>query len=313
MIGKRLYDRVMCLKELEPLYRKHPSATIDGKGMAPLWKAKLAQAQVFEISSVADYFYAGTDQEQWDVFADFPCVMPPYDCLWLEYAVPPTIRSEGRVLDTICRGLKVGVFVNTQKTVTPTGGKALVQGLTVFLEQFGKIVGPSMTSCWSVDDQGKAVSLNPESGNVLYVASHAAHDESCVESQQAYMTFGYPALLAISFLNCRNVQVLDHAPEPGMARAHRKKHGLGLTKFKTLEISQVKRVLQSASSASGGDLKVALHMCRGHFKNYNERPLFGKHKGMYWWGPAIRGTGPHAVIKDYAVGAVANGGSNGKS
>lgn len=307
MIGKRLYDRVMCLEEFNPLYRKSPAASMNGKSIAETWKGKLAGAQVFEISSVAEYFYAGTDQEEWDVFDDFPCVMPPYGELWMEYVVPPVIRSNGAVKDTVCRGLKVGVFAYTHETVKPDGEKLRIQGMTVFLENFGKILGPSMTSCWQINEQGKASSLSQTPGNVLYVGAGAEQDEQDIDIQQKYMTFCYPALLAVSFLNCRNVEIVDHQPDSGMAKAHQKKHGRQLTKFKTLEISQVKKVLQSASAASGGDLKVALHLCRGHFKNYNERPLFGKHKGMYWWGPAIRGTGPAAVIKDYSIKGDGNG------
>ncbi len=35
---------------------------------------------------------------------------------------------------------------------------------------------------------------------------------------------------------------------------------------------------------------VRLHMCRGHFKTYTEdKPLFGKYTGSWWWQPQARG------------------------
>uniref|UniRef100_UPI00333FAE8E hypothetical protein n=1 Tax=Pseudomonas sp. TaxID=306 RepID=UPI00333FAE8E len=122
-----------------------------------------------------------------------------------------------------------------------------------------------------------------------------------VTQQQNYMTMGYPALLALSFLNCRNTVIVDHQPDEKLSKVHKKRHGHQLTTFKTLEISQVKKILTETAANGVSDLKHALHLCRGHFKNYNDKPLFGRHKGMFWWGPTIRGTGPNAVIKDYAL------------
>ena len=53
----------------------------------------------------------------------------------------------------------------------------------------------------------------------------------------------------------------------------------------------------------GGGLKQALHICRGHFKDYRDgRGLFGKHKGLYWWEQNVRGSIEQGVhIKDYRV------------
>ena len=46
-----------------------------------------------------------------------------------------------------------------------------------------------------------------------------------------------------------------------------------------------------------------VHLCRGHFKEYTkEHPLFGRHTGLYWWEPSVRGRNKEGVIvKDYSV------------
>ena len=56
----------------------------------------------------------------------------------------------------------------------------------------------------------------------------------------------------------------------------------------------------TTSSASSG-ISNRLHLCRGHFKRYTEdKPLFGRYTGLYWWQPHIRGADRSgAVIKDY--------------
>lgn len=307
MIGKRLFDRVMCAEEFSPLYTRNPEANITGVEVARIWKDKMRDAQVFEITSTAEYFYAGTDQEEWDVFHDFPCLLPPYDNLWLEYTPPQVIRSKGEIKPFNAGGLHLrnGISIRTSE---PRSGHPLnpqmeyrAQMMQVFLEQNGRLAGPSMHACWMIDSAGKAFSLSGNGEQILFTAVGAAQTDATVPQQQNYMTMGYPALLAISFLNCRNTVIVDHRPDQKLSKVHQKRHGRPLTTFKTLEISQVKKILNEASSRGESDLKHALHLCRGHFKNYNEKPLFGRHKGMFWWGPTIRGTGPNAVIKDYSV------------
>ncbi len=307
MIGKRLFDRVMSAEEFSPLYTRNPAANITGKEVAQIWKGNMRDAQVFEITPTAEYFYAGTDQEEWDVFHDFPSLLPPYDNLWMEYTPPPTVRSNGNIKPFNTGGLQLKTGISIQTSESRKGHplhpdvEFRAQMMQVFLEQNGRLLGPSMHACWMVDGAGKAFSLSGAGEKILFTAVGAAQTEATVAQQQDYMTMGYPALLAISFLNCRNTVVVDHRPDQKLSKVHQKRHGRPLTTFKTLEISQVKKLLNETKAMGVLELKHALHLCRGHFKNYNERPLFGRHKGMFWWGPTIRGTGPNAVIKDYAV------------
>jgi hypothetical protein len=58
--------------------------------------------------------------------------------------------------------------------------------------------------------------------------------------------------------------------------------------------------------ANGGkdgiSLAKALHICRGHFKNFDDKPLFGKLTGTYWWQPHVRGTAEAGIVeKDYRI------------
>lgn len=48
---------------------------------------------------------------------------------------------------------------------------------------------------------------------------------------------------------------------------------------------------------------VARHFRRGHFKRYyDDRPLFGKYTGVWWWGPAMVGSEKRGVVeKEYIV------------
>jgi hypothetical protein len=43
--------------------------------------------------NVAEYYYCGTDQEDFDIKTDFPCQVPPFNQFWVEWSQPTAIRS----------------------------------------------------------------------------------------------------------------------------------------------------------------------------------------------------------------------------
>lgn len=110
-----------------------------------------------------------------------------------------------------------------------------------------------------------------------------------------------PMWLALSFLHCKNVTLTHEDPchsrkPPKPGERCRRLH------YHVLNIQPMQEVLRSEGKSSTTGLKHALSICRGHFKNYHERGLFGRYKGMYWWGSHIRGRSDHGVtVKDYAI------------
>ena len=67
-----------------------------------LWAAHAKQVMRFVaepslpvvlIDNVADYYFTGTDQEQWDLGKHFPNMAPPFEMAWFEHRMPRTIHS----------------------------------------------------------------------------------------------------------------------------------------------------------------------------------------------------------------------------
>jgi hypothetical protein len=119
--------------------------------------------------------------------------------------------------------------------------------------------------------------------------------------EELYTGF-YSFLLALVFLNCKNVVAHDVTPPRGKMRSCRNRPVPRPLAYKVLEI----RPMQAAIAAAGSDGSAAgrrpLHICRGHLKDYRERGLFGKHRGIYWWDHYVRGdVGRGVVFKDYNV------------
>ncbi len=162
-------------------------------------------------------------------------------------------------------------------------GPFLRMGLTV--DAYGRPASDPCYGVWAVDDR--------------------ITDEKAIKEIGAWtlMPLAYPALLAASFLHCRNVSTEEHVPQPKLNKAYRKRHGRPLVRYKTLTIEPMKRILRKEGHVEVNGLSKALHICRGHFKDYRASAgLFGKHKGLFWWDMQARGAlDQGAVVKDYAI------------
>lgn len=115
----------------------------------------------------------------------------------------------------------------------------------------------------------------------------------------------FPALLTISFLHCKNIEIKSVEPSEKLSKKFSRKHGTELTRYHVLEISPIKRLLEQVRSGEKTGLRRALHICRGHFKTFtNDSPLFGRYAGKYWWPSQVRGVKESGIsLKDYRVSA----------
>jgi len=108
------------------------------------------------------------------------------------------------------------------------------------------------------------------------------------------------SLLTMSFMHCKNVQ-LSEEKMTRQERRLRERKGFQ-TKYHVLQIDPMKEVLRKQGNIETNGLKKALHICRGHFKTYSEKGLFGKHKGTFWVGQHVKGHKAEGqVTKDYRV------------
>jgi hypothetical protein len=151
--------------------------------------------------------------------------------------------------------------------------------------------------CYMQQDRGFPV-VGPLCHHMFYVngdgsmidSQYCWHPEILAEeSAEGASTFWFSALLAISFCHCKNVTV---CPEEKPAKLVRRQaeRGIPQVTFKVLQIDPMRKVLsKTAAELGGGGLKRALHICRGHFAVYEERPLFGKVRGRFWIPQHLRG------------------------
>jgi hypothetical protein len=117
------------------------------------------------------------------------------------------------------------------------------------------------------------------------------------------MQFLDPFWLATSLLHCKNVTAKREPVASKLAKAATSRGRPRFT-YSVLDIKPMTQVLETEGGVGRGvGLKQALHICRGHFKDYRDgQGLFGKHKGLYWWEQNLRGSIEQGVHdKDYRV------------
>jgi hypothetical protein len=354
-------------------------------------REKLPSLEVFNIDNVTEYLYAQTDQEVWDVKADFPCLAPPFPAFWMEFHRPSKIVScvtgtqdtrawpyaVGLLFqstdsdadawldkDSIRERLTfLGAEIEQRLKAMPESAAQIVQikrsganpldlrdprwnvlspaarqlvGLTVeagamkmFLEEpsklqdsmkrmsaerglrwlvkcnsfmqprrHGPVYGPLGDQTLFIDQKGVVLEENSR------VNLHYLTDEGWCRDGGGISTMWFSGLLAISFLHCKNVTIQREEIPVALRKRQAERGRTWTATFKTLEITPLKAVLERAASENHAGLKRALHICRGHFANYEERGLFGKYPGRFWIPQHMRGSVQQgAVLKDYKVNA----------
>jgi hypothetical protein len=170
----------------------------------------------------------------------------------------------------------------------------------------GKPIGPVITWHLPLTADGRLQPSDEEGRGSIFVEPL---DEDIVP-REVFLEFGDtltsllgPALLTISFMHCRNVDVRPVDPPSKLALKAERRRGRRLTRYYVLEIDPMRRVLEREGGVETQGLRRALHICRGHFKTYTDTaPLFGRVTGTYWWESFARGSLEEGLIeKDYRL------------
>lgn len=211
---------------------------------------------------------------------DFPCLMPPFGEMFIEYSMPE--HSYGGFIRSL---LKPGEVSSRFPEA------AQVMSISLWVNRMGQEPCSAMTFM-EVALDARGVYLAHEIGTPHEEVTNT-HVMSCVG----------PMLMAISFMHCKNVERQEPPVETlPKAKWHRRMKVPKL-KFYTLQVEPMKKVLRTEGELETNGLKKALHICRGHFATYTDaNPLFGRVTGTFWKPSHVRGALEHgAVVKDYAV------------
>jgi hypothetical protein len=255
------------------------------------------QLPVLLIDNVADYYYFGSDQEYWDLKHDFPNLAPPFPAFWAEHRMVTRIHSKDAG-DTDMSSLvghngKIGALVHAIDPADatfdhgdgPPEGTRWILWCELFIDYGNRTdrpTGPHGSTFLCIDAEGRCLDRP-------WMRGFAS--DSDADSMRALMTYFYPTLLTICFLHCKNVEVAEERVDKPLAKKYHAKTGKWPVRYKTLVIEPLKKILRHQGNSDSVGVAKAMHICRGHFRDYREgRGLFGKYKQLVWTPMTVRGT-----------------------
>lgn len=277
----------------------------------------LDNSEIINIQNVADYFFEISNQETWALEKDFPNLAPPFENFWMEYAPTDFVNGElGKIKNNV-PVKKVGILFAVKEISEneQISNEKWALNIVLFLKDTDNKIFQDITWVIAIDKLGKVTHINGKLAFMLFLSPalsiHMGIDQSNVEEkleEGRYFMFPSiaPALLAVSFMHCKNVTVTANNPEK--QKGKRLSRNISRIKYHTLQIEPMKKILRDEGDSENSGIKHALHICRGHFKDFsNGNGLFGKHQDMYWWNSQVRGSSKHGIVsKDYNVTAMEN-------
>lgn len=260
-------------------------------------RSDLAEAELIVIDNVAEYLFGLVDMDDWDDPKDYPTLAPPFPSFFVEYRSPRYVfgQTDERPLAKVLSRTYGFWFRGFERDDEQPGWEIRVQafeervkGETYFTGCEWRII---VDALGAVESYG--ISLNRPDNAPADLATRLSG---------IYDIALQPALLAVTFMHCKNVVLRDEVPQPKLSRAQERRRGRPLARYRVLQIEPLKQILAREGQVEQVGLKKALHICRGHFKDYRQSGLFGRQKGIYWWDAHLRGAPEQGiVVKDYTV------------
>lgn len=295
-----------------------------------------------DITNAAQWFFEESEQDIWHLENDFPCAVSPWPFAWYEFScrgITERISGDGlsKLADSIgCHvitmelnterddvlgadpammmiksyGRKIEVENSIRRRermveLSERGVKPRWMGIVrAFFERRKRLI-PAMMAVLYYDENGRALTESLLVFPLMYTKGvlDTLDDEDVEQLKDGCVMLLWPFAFAISLAHCKNTSLVDLPPLP-KKRKRRKSDSYGRVTYKTLIINSLRKQVRSSSDSDGGEqIKQALHIVRGHFKDFRDGPgLFGKFKDVYWWDMHTRGDVKHGrVEKDYKV------------
>lgn len=271
--------------------------------MIPVWETNnmpVDDIVPIDISNVVKYIFEVSPQETWSIEKDVINFAPPFPKMWLEYKTPCFCNSEGNTMPFSNTPLRSGTLLFSVKEQ-----KGWVVSIQAFIFPNKKQFTPLGMTVLNLSEDGTV--CHPPNGKFPCMGIGSTEKEIPSEVKKSFtnliMLNATWAGMAVSFMHCKNVKLIENKVPEKLQKARIRRKKLPLVTHYTIEISPVKKILSEKGNIKKTGIKQALHICRGHFKDYRDgQGLFGKYKGLYWWESQVRGNkNEGVVIKDYKV------------
>jgi hypothetical protein len=270
-----------------------------------------------EATNVARFFddsYLGDGS--FDAFwTDLKCLVPPHKRFFVEWEKPliPSAKRMG-MLFIACQP---DVAEEMARTIIGDGARTTPAKIAEFrqnircrwiyltmdfLEFAHKNDGEHISGLRGPFHIG-AISIAEDGALLNFWMSHASAHIPKDESMQvaAASLVGWTTL---AMMNCANIAMAEHKAPDAFQKARARSGKKPLVSYHTVRVDLDKTPRSIAAESLPGDGSTPRrHKKRGHMKDYRGgKGLFGRYKGVWYWGPMLAGSEEEGVIvSDYEV------------
>lgn len=302
----------------------HACAMDDG-GVPQNIRLGLKDAYVIDAQNVASYMFSDSYMEQherWE-FSDFPNCAPAFRSMWFEYKVPKMLGGSSlgpynHKIGLLLVAEDVENLDDYTKDVISNSLKCSKLELTISLGNCRWLCRADVFDMYEGGEPrywgnviygvGHAGSFNRICNKILVLPSEYTLRVQALEGVgqdviiDRHKVSMFVPMMALSFMHCKNIRV-DKAPAmpEALQRARAKKGKPRVTRPHIIIIEPMRKVLSAAGHHSC--TPKAMHIVRGHFKTYEDKPLFGKYQGTFWTPSHVAGTVGVPVKNQYNVNA----------
>ena len=258
------------------------------------------------IDNVIEY-YNENIKTRWTE-ADFSNIRPPFNNFIMKFKMPDYIfvGDIGRMNHPMARSKWFSNWKSKKETMMGIDGwliKILIVNDINFIDFSVEIF---------CDDNGmmqKVFNIDGElTGSKIRIAQKDFDKAEARGMIDCCTTILQPQLLALCFLHCKNVDLIEVDPNeklPSRVKRHWAKKGKPpLEKYHVLNINPMAspKIKPKEYKESSGTQR-GLTIYRGHFKDYTKgKGLFGKYKGVFWIESFLKGNKEFGEIdKDYNI------------
>lgn len=277
-----------------------PGSTYSSRAVIDDERAGIASAVKLDITTVAQAYHGNpaTHMEP----RNYPCAISPWPVVWMEGREDSPYGTA--YFGVLCVTMKwedaLQKYPEAKDILTVTYDKqesANIKWVT-YLHPWllHKGAAPTDTRIYVLlNSDGDVIGHGDSYGRSI---SHRASDIHA----HSGASFHIP-IMAMSLANCKNIITEEQtgAYKPSFYSGRKRKN----KKFYRYHVLKIDGSHTGAHEGKGGHVDKAMHICRGHFKRFtDEKPLFGRLTGLYWWPMHVRGSVKNGVVdKDYSLAA----------
>lgn len=269
----------------------------------------LAGAHCIDASNVCEFFqnsYVGDHDRFSGFWKDLKCISPPFNKFFIEWEGP--LFSHARRMGTLFLACPASEAEDMVREIMGEAADATPKKCREFITR----LNPKwiyVTLDFMQFDRGNHISglRGPYHVGLVAVAEDGAYQELWMShsslgaiSKEESMQIGASSLISLTtlaMLNCNNIERVTHEQPRHAHRSHRNRSGLPLVSYHTIHVNTAKTPAAIYATPLPNGTTQRLHEIRGHMKDYRKgKGLFGKYKGLWFWGSHLSGDGSKGVI-----------------